>query len=301
MINRVTQQTIQRSTLANLQMNLATAAALQAQMSSGTKITKPSDDPSGTADSMRLRAEQRAATQYARNADDGNGWLTTIDTAMSSSSAALRKARDLAVQSGTTLNASGREGIASELEGIKAQLLSQANTRYLGRTVFAGTSDAGTAYTVTTTGTPPATTYTANSVAGSSVLRRVSDETTVRVDADARDVFGDGATSVFALLDSMAAAVRAGGDVTANIQDIDTHITAVLTAQSTIGARQNQVENSKSVLADRQLALTTQLTSVEDVDLADMVLKIGQQEVTYQGALAAAAKVLQPTLMDYLR
>lgn len=305
MINRVTQQTIQRSTLANVQMNLAAAAALQNQMSSGTKISKPSDDPSGTSDSMRLRAEQAAAAQFGRNADDGNSWLTTIDTAMSATTRALQRVRNLAVQSGSgALNAAGREAIAAEMDGIKAELLSQANTKFLGRSVFAGTSNAVGAVTANTATTPP--TYTVNSIPGSSVVRRVSEQTTIRVDADASEVFGNDANaatspSVFALLDTMTTAIRAGGSATSSLGALDTRLSAVLTQQSTIGARQNQVEAAQSVLADRQLNVTKQLTSVEDVDLAEMILKIQQQSVTYQGALGAAAKSLQPSLMDYLK
>jgi flagellar hook-associated protein 3 FlgL len=302
MINRVTQQTIQRSTLANVQANLATAAALQNEMSSGRKINKPSDDPSGTSDSMRLRSEQTAATQFGRNANDGNAWLSTIDTAMSATTSALRRARDLAVQSGNgALSPVGREAIAAELDGIKAQLLSLADTKYLGRTVFAGTSNAGTAFTVGTDPVTSAPTYTSTSVPGSSVLRRVSDQTTVRVDADASAVFGDGAGSAFALIDSMTSKIRAGGTATSDLANVDTRMSAILSQQAGIGARQNQVESAQSVLADRQLAVTTQLSTVEDVDLAEMTLKIQQQSVTYQGALAAAAKSLQPSLMDYLK
>jgi flagellar hook-associated protein 3 FlgL len=305
MISRVTQQTVSRSTLANLQTNLATAAALQNQMSSGQKISKPSDDPSGTSASMRLRGEQRAATQYARNADDGTAWLTMVDTAMMSSVSAMQSARDLAVQSGNTgaLNASGREGIAAAIDGVKKQLLSLANTQYLGRTVFAGTSDKGAAYTVSTAG--GVTSYTANDVPGSSVQRRVSEDTTVRVDAAASSVFGDDADpanpSVFALLDQMAATVRGGGSAAGSITAIDSRITAVAAQQAAVGARENQVTSAQSVLADRQLGISTQLSSLNDVDLAEMTLKIQQQSVTYQGALAAAGKSLQPSLMDYLK
>ncbi len=60
MISRVTQQTMQRSTLANLQLNLTKMSTLQQQMSSGKRITKPSDDPSGISSALTLRAEQRA-------------------------------------------------------------------------------------------------------------------------------------------------------------------------------------------------------------------------------------------------
>ncbi len=320
MISRVTQQTISRSTLANVQMNLAAAAALQNQMSSGTKISKPSDDPSGTSDVLRLQAEQRATTQYQRNANDGTAWLSTIDSTLSSSVSTLQRARDLAVQSGNTASMSptGREALATEIDSLKAQLMSLANTKLLGRNVFAGTSNAATAIAVTpgtpaSAGPPPVAatpaTYTANDVPGATVQRRVSADTTVRVDASASAVFGSDTggvvdpanPSAFALLDKMAAEIRSGTSATVDLTAIDARLSTISAQQSAIGAQQNQITNAQTVLGSKQVSLSAQVSSVQDVDLAEMILKIQQQSVTYQGALAAAGKSLQPSLMDYLK
>ena len=98
MVTRITHGTIQRSTLANLQTNLSAVARLQAQMSSGTKIAVPSDDPAGAHDLLRLRADQRTAVQHERNVEDGDAWLTTVDTALQDALAIMRRARDLAVR-----------------------------------------------------------------------------------------------------------------------------------------------------------------------------------------------------------
>ncbi|GAA3795265.1 flagellar hook-associated protein FlgL [Cellulomonas soli] len=297
MIPRVTHLTVQRSTLGNLQSNLRTMADLQTKMSSGKNVNAPSDDPAAASDMLRLRADQRTSNQYSRNATDAEAWLTTVDTALTSSLSALRRARDLTVQGGdAALGAQSREALAAEIDGVKAQLLSQSNTTYLGRTVFAGTSNAGVAFDSTTyafTGT----------VAGVTppVERKVGDAVDVRVDADGAAVFGEGTTSVFALLDDIATQLRAGGDPTASLDDIDTHMDAMLTQVASVGARHNQVLTAQSTLADRQLALTTQLSSIEDIDLAAVILDLQAQEVAYKGALGATSKVLQPTLLDYLR
>lgn len=299
MIGRVTHQTIQRSTLGNLQLNLDAMADLQAKMSGGKRITLPSDDPAGTSDALRLRAEKRAAEQYARNADDGNAWLTTVDSALQSSLTALRRARDLAV-TGTNgaMGPTSREALAVEVEGIRDGLIEQANASYLGRSVFAGTSDAGRAFSGST-GTPP---YTFSGTSGATVDRRISAQTTVRVDADGAAVFGAGATSVFALLDQVAATLRTtGGDPSSHLDAIDAHMENMLTQLSDVGARQNRVMTAQVELKSTQQGLRTQLSSVEDLDLAEVILELQMQEVSYQGALGAAAKVLQPSLMDFLR
>ncbi|WP_246056798.1 flagellar hook-associated protein FlgL [Cellulomonas cellasea] len=289
----MTHQTVQRSTLGNLQQNLSKMADLQAKMSSGKNINVPSDDPAGASDMLRLRGEQRAQTQFARNADDGNGWLTTVDSALTSSLTSMRRARDLVVQGGNGgLGATSREALAAEVDGLRAALLEQANTSYLGRSVFAGTSDAGVAFTDTYvfTGTP-----------GSGVERRVAENTSVRVDADGAAVYGEGASSVFALLETVSATLRSGGDVTSHLAAMDSRFESMLTQVSGVGARQNRVQDAQSTLLETQQSTKAQLSAIEDVDLAGIILELQMQEVAYQGALGAAGKVLQPTLMEFLR
>ena len=252
-------------------------------------------------DVLRLRGEQRTQTQYARNADDGTSWLTTADTSITSSLSALSRARDLTVQSGdAALGATSREALAKEVEAVRDSLLAQANTTFLGRSIFAGTSNAGVAFTTDTTTTPA--TYTWTGVAGSSVERRVGAVTSVRVDSDGSAVFGDGATSVFALLDQVAKDLRTpGADATLNLTAMDTRMESMLSQVSAVGARTNQITSAQSDLATAKLTTTTQLTGIEDIDLAETILKLQSQEVAYKGALGAAAKVLQPTLLDFLR
>src|SRR5690625_961735 len=142
MIGRVTQMGLQRASLAHLQDNLGRMAQLQERLTTGKVITKPSDDPAGTVDAMRVRADQRATAQYMRNTADGNAWLTTIDDAMGDALTALRRGRDLVVNGANTGShgPSSRAAIASELRATADQLFETANTSYLGRSVFAGTS-----------------------------------------------------------------------------------------------------------------------------------------------------------------
>ena len=298
MIGRVTQQTVQRSTLANLQLNLSKVSDLQSRMSGGKKITKASDDPAGAAQALALRAQTRATQQYGRNADDGIGWLSTADTALQSSVTQLRRARDLTVQSGSgALSAAGREAIATEIDGIRDGLLGLANTSYLGRSVFAGTSDAGAAFTDSASATP----YSWTGTTGASVQRRLSADTTVRADVDGTAAFGEGSSSVFALLDSISSDLRAGVDVTPRLNEIDSRMSTMLGELSGVGTRYNQITAAQDTQAKSLQDLATRQSGVEDVDLSQTIVELQMQEVAYQGALGATARVLQPTLMDFLK
>src|SRR5690349_20116015 len=204
MLNRVTTQTMAAAAQRNLQANQARLAVLQEKGTTLQNITRPSDDPAALADAMAMRAQLHAADQYSNNISDGTGWLNTADSALEKATNVLNRIRDLTLQaSNGSLGQTARDAIAVEIEGLNKELLASANTKYLGRNVFAGNSDAGTAFS---TGEPPAF----NGAAGSSVERRVDAGRTVRVDADGGAIFGDGAGSVFALVGDVVATIRSG-------------------------------------------------------------------------------------------
>lgn len=302
MITRVTHQSSQRSVLANMQQNLSAMARIQAQASSGKLIARTSDDPAKASDSLSLRREQAATVQYKRNSDDGLSWLNVIDSALTTTSSLLRRARDLVVQASNTgtMNDQTREAVAAELDGIKASLMSQANTTYLGRNVFAGTSGADTAFDTAT--------YAFNGVPGSSVERRTAEDVTIRVDSDGSTVFGTDHTdpngadySVFKMFDDLSATIRGGGDPQNGLNQIDTRMNAVLTQAATIGARTNQIERAAEQLGFKVNTLKDDISGIEDIDLAATISELKLQETAYQSSLNAAARVLQPTLLDFLR
>ncbi|EMY34086.1 flagellar hook-associated protein 3 [Arthrobacter crystallopoietes BAB-32] len=294
MISRTTSQMMAASAQRNLQLNKARLSSTQDQASSLKKMERPSDNPTGTANSLQVRASQRAAEQYGRNIDNGNGWLTTIDTAMSNVTNILNKARDLAIQGGSgAISTAGREAIALEIEGLGKDLLNQANTKYLGRSVFAGNSDAGAAFT----GTPP--TFTGAS--GSTVERRIAEGQSIRVDADGAVVFGNGDNSVFALMGQIAADLRAGLNTGPRVADIDVHLDNVIANHTSIGARHSRLLRAQDMNTEHVSLLETQRAEIEDVDLAEMLLELNVQDMNYQAALGVTAKVLPPTLMDFLR
>jgi flagellar hook-associated protein 3 FlgL len=294
MITRMTTQTMMRSAQRNLQSNMEELAKLQQQATSQKAINRPSDDPTGTADSLRVRGEQRAVDQYRRNADNGNGWLTTIDSALSATNTILNRVRDLTVQGANdgAMSAAAKEAIALELDGLKEDLLKQANTTYLGRSVFAGNSDAPAAFTDA---------YAFNGADGDRVERRISAGATVRVDADGSAVFGQEDESVFALIKKITDDLRTGPNVGGHLTALDERMKTIVGQHAQIGAQQNQVERAQEFLLAQKGTLEAQRSGIEDIDLGEAILNLKTQEVTYQAALAVTARVLQPTLMDFLR
>ncbi len=308
MLTRVTNQMMMASAQRNLQSSSAQLAQRQDQASTLKAINRPSDDPIGTAASLQVRGQAMAAAQYGRNIDDGTSWLNTIDSALSATTLTMNQVRDLTVQGGNgSLNQAAKDALASQIEGLKADLLNQATTKFQGRNVFAGTSDVGNPVTATvvpadgTTGSTATTTY--SFAASTSVDRRIAPGTTVRVDADGAKIFGDDSTStsVFKLLDNITATLRAGGDPSSQLNDIDARMKTMTTAHAEMGTRQAQILKAKDTNLALQNSLEAQRSGIEDLDLGRSVLNLQMQQVNYQAALAVTAKVLPQTLMDFLR
>lgn len=291
MITRVTQQTMQYGAQRSLQTNLARLAELQDKASSQRAINRPSDDPAAAAESLRVRGELRANEQYARNISNGEGWLSQLDSVMTTTKRALDRANELTLQgSNSSLNPAARDALAHNIDSLRSELVTQANATYSGRFLFAGNADTAQALKAELT-----------FAGGGTVERRLGADETVRVDADGASVFGSGGTSVFTLLDGIAADLRDGKDVSVHLAALQERIKAVTTEHSEIGARHARLLTAKDSVADASLALEGRRAAVEEVDLASVILDLKMQETAYQSALAVSARVLQPSLLDFLR
>ncbi|HKG50530.1 MAG TPA: flagellar hook-associated protein FlgL, partial [Actinomycetales bacterium] len=227
------------NSLANVQASLNRTAKLQEQMSSGKLLNRPSDSPTGTVTSLSLRSQISAQEQYAANAQDGAAWLGTLDTALQSVGSALQRVRDLTVQAANTgtLDVNARQAMAAEITTLRDGLTGLANTTYLGRPVFGGTTAGGRAFDPTTYA------YVGDS---GTVTRRVDDRTQVSVGSDGAAVFGSGASSVFAFLDTLAADVVSNPSALAlDLTALDGRMGTVLNALTDVGVRTNQVEQAQ--------------------------------------------------------
>ncbi|THG29660.1 flagellar hook-associated protein FlgL [Naasia lichenicola] len=293
-IGRITSQQQLATAQRSIQTGRANLAKLQEQASTGRALLKPSDDPSGTGAALRVRAESRATQQHAVNITDGLGWSNTVDSALSGSEDLMRRAIDLTTQgaNSATMTPASREAIATELEGIRNDLMSQANTQYMGRSVFAGDSDTGAAFT--------AATYAFSGTPGATVERRVSSTETVAVDGDGAAAFGTGSTSVFAVLDGIAADLRAGTDIGGKLTDIKAAFTNLTNQHGIVGARMSRLEQAQTLNLTTATNLETQRSGIEDIDPAKVIIDLKSQELTYQSALSVTAKVLQPTLLSFI-
>jgi flagellar hook-associated protein 3 FlgL len=294
-INRVTQHMMMGRSYASLQTGLGRLAKTQEQLSTGRIINRPSDSPTDATSAMRIRASLADQKQYTRNVDDGLGWLGQIDNTLTSVLGQVRRAKELGIQGVNAVNSSpqAREALAVEVDQIRDSLVSAANATYLGRPVFGGLVNGEKAYAAD------------GSFVGvqGEVSRTVARGVKIPVNVDGPAAFGPDGASLFDNLEQLSASLRAGDTpaLQTTLDGLDVDLSRVTSTLGDVGARYNRLERASQAAQDLDLSLTSSLSSIENVDLARATMDLKLNEVAYQAGLAATARLVQPSLSDFLR
>lgn len=293
-MTRITQRLMVQHSMSSLQTGLGRLANSQEKLSTGRLINRPSDSPTGTNEAMRLRAQLSADTQHARNAQDGLAFMGQVDSTLSTMLDNVRRARNLLVHGASTgsTGPEAREALAQELTQIRESLLSLANTTHLGRPIFGGTTGNQAAYDSTGT-------YIGDD---HPVSRTVDNGVSVRIDVTGPEAFDTGTGDLFAVLSKAIADLRTDpAAIGGNLDPLDAVTERMKTALTGIGARYARIEATAARVDQVTLTNRAALSEVENVDVAEAIMDLQMQEVAYQAALGATARVLQPSLIDFLR
>lgn len=295
---RVTQSGADLSMIQTLDAGLARLSQLQQQVATGRAINQPSDNPGGTATALQLSAQIGRFQQYGANASNGQGWLNAADSALSSVNTALQNVQTYVLEgaNATGSDQATRNTLAQQVNTIKQTLLTTASTQYLDQPIFSGTwntqpyANAATG-DYTYTGSPQAPT------------RNVGPNQTMQVGVTAAQAFGSGTTSVFAVLDQISADLTSGNSTALSGNDLTalkSAMTTASTAQGQIGSWSANLAQISTSAGNTVQALKTSMAGIVDVDEASATANLQLQEVAYQAALATTAKVIQPSLVNYL-
>ena len=286
--------------MADIDRAAANLARWQAQVSSGRRLEAASDDPAAAARAVVEHAEVGAMDQYVRTAETATARLTAIDSVLSDMVDRLTSARASATAAvGTVATDAQRAAIASDLEGIADTLLSDVNTSFGGRYVFAGTSTLTSPYARQADGSVSAYQGDANAVSLDIDRNRV---VTVAFDGRAL-VQGADAEDVFACLASLAAAIRSNDQagIRGGLDGLDRALDRAVAFQSRVGADLSNIDDEQSRLAALKQASLARLSAAEDANMAEAVSQMSKGDAAYQAALGAVGARSRLTLLDYLR
>jgi flagellar hook-associated protein 3 FlgL len=298
---------VQRNILADLNAVSAKLSRTQERAASGKQITRPSDDPFGTSQAMALRGDLEGTRQQQRNAQDAQGWMDAAEQALSSMTEAVQRARDLIVQGGSdSSDPTSREAIAGELEQILKGIKQDANATYRGSYVFAGAKTSTAPYSV-----DGADTYLGDQAgldpAVPGIVREIGPGVSMAINVVGQEVLGDGAGADTKLLATLRGAIdhlRSGDGASLRGSDLtalDGNLDTLLEVRARNGARSNRVDSALDRLGQVEQSSVSQLSDVEDADVAQTLIDFSTQSAAYQAALRAGASIVQSSLLDFLR
>jgi flagellar hook-associated protein 3 FlgL len=288
--NRISQRMLVNTALNGLQANISKNQQLQEQLSSGRLVTRPSDDPAAATYSMLLRSQQTLQNQYLTNIDDAAGRLNTADAALQAIVTSVNRVKELVVNiNDSGLGAPSRSAITSELSEIRKSVIDTYNTTWHNRPIFGGTVQ-GTA-AIDSNGT-----YIGNE---KQMLARIDRDVTIRTDVSGSAA---GADTLPGLLTTMIDDITNNSpNLGADQDQLDSVLHSVLNTIGDVGARAGQVDTTKTRVTSENLDVKSRISENEDVDLPKAILELQASQVAYQASLGAAGKVLQTSLLDYLR
>ncbi len=136
---RVSSQMVYSQSLNGMNSKLSLLTELNLQSSTQKRVNKPSDDPTAMANILDHRDTLRGFDQYLENLNTAKGWLSQSDTTLLSVSTLLTRAKELAEEAATgTLSSENRQQLSYEARQIFEQLVGLANTKYQGKSIYAG-------------------------------------------------------------------------------------------------------------------------------------------------------------------
>ena len=276
-----------------LQQNLSRYEKANEQVSTGKRINTPSDDPIGVQKSLKLASQLADNEQYERNTDYALSWMETTDQALNSISNALQRANELGLQASNGTNSpEDQQTIAKEIEQLRAEIQDIANTKFDGKYIFNGQK----------TDQPIQIAEDGNLMYNNQpLMQRMSSSNSIEMNVTG-EVF-DGQVNLFKTLDQLSGALASGDQegVSSALEQIETGKEQVLNSWTTLGAKQSRVEGMNQRLKEENLSLQTLVSKNDDVDFAEAIMKLKTEESVYQASLAASAKIIQPSLLDFLR
>ncbi len=280
---------------------------------------------------MGYRRDLGRVEQYTRNMNEVNNWLDTTDESLNQVGEQMKRVRELVIQASNDTNTPDeRAKIKTEIDQIRQQLQDVANTKIGDRYIFSGTN---TSKPLFVEATPPNADGTKIMNAdyqlydGTNVISTAPDKLTapngdvqiddgiqLQVNAPGADLFGNIDSlmgKISELLDpnrvpepaTGAEISEALGGVATDTQsdDITNMHNKILEAQADVGARQNRVELMENRLSIREISVTKQLSNNEDVDYAKAITDMVTSESIHQAALSVGSRIIQQTLVDFIR
>ena len=269
----------------------------QEALATGKKVNEASDDPVASAQITAVRAELSRLEVMQKNVNSAYDELAMTESALSSAEDLISRAREISVQgANSVLGPEDRAILAAEVEAIRDQLFKLANTQSsMGDYIFAGHAIDRPAF-ANNDGN-----YEFQGDEGQRVLN-IATGVTVNVRSVGTDVFGEGETGIFAVLQNLAGGLRADDDeiIQRSMTRIDDSQQVMLEGIANLGSRMGLVEDQQLLNEAFNVQLKESLSGLEDIDYAKAISDMNLQMVALQAAQQTYSQTRDLNLFNYL-
>jgi flagellar hook-associated protein 3 FlgL len=312
---RVTQSMLSSNMLRNLNTSYNKMSKLQEQMNSGKLVNRPSDDPVIAVKGMGYRVDLDKNAQFQRNINEAHTWTDTTDEALDQVGTSLIRVKELIVQAANDTNTTeDRQKISVEISQIREQMKDMANTKIGDNYIFSGTNTNSPLYDANNVNpvTGQNAALTEDGVKNSITIN-VFDGIAIQVNVQGNEYFkeiDDFMGQLETILNNGATGAEISAALGATIADntgmttipaLDAIHAKTLTMRAEVGARQNRLELMENRLEIQEVNVTKQLSESEDTDYSKAITDMATTESIHQAALSVGAKIIQQTLVDFIR
>ncbi len=308
---------------------------LQTQNATLKKLNTPSDDPVSAAKILEVRTDKVNNDQFQMNAKLAESYLNNSDHALSELSEIVARAKEIAIgqSSGASTNDDTRLGVVEEVTQLYQQAVAAANTRIGDRYLFGG-------YRTNKPPVDPEGRYVGDAgqmmveiakdvFISMNVPGFDAFNSNPKASSDGQKVYGNGngnganRAPASALEDPSMGGARAGSEnvnvfdelqnlriglLTGDLDSIrntlerfdDIHGKLVST-RAKIGSRIQGLQSTSQALERHNLTNAQLASQLEDADMAQVVSDLAKEETVFRSALQSSQKLIQPTLMDFIK
>lgn len=330
---RITNQMMSKSFLRDLGRNQNYMKKINDQLTSGKEIRRPSDNPFKVARSMQLNRDLGANTQYNENIKDTTNWLDTTDTALEQLGNSFQRFRELMVSAGNASYGSDeKKAVKDEMNEKVNEIAQILNSSFDGKYIFGGTKvnskPVGSSRNIETknsyinlSGNDGEVLSLDNldenvqnqiNMIGKKLNVEVSQGVTMEYSVSAIDIlmFKDkngGNVNVMNLLKGITDDIdspnpdKSSKVTNEYIKSMDETITNLLKIRAEVGAKQNRMESAAGQNDEQNFNLKDILSQTEDIDFAEKNIEATVAQSVYMASLQVSAKIIQPSLLDFLR
>lgn len=309
---RITNAMMTNTMLMNLNNNLRRLDKWNRQMSTGKQFTMPSDNPIGVSKSLELNTAVAELEQYKKNTQDALSWMEITESAVEDIGNILQRARELAVSADGVETQEDKQKIQVEIDQLKEQLIKLSNTTYAGNYIFSGYK--GDKKLLDNSGNYNIDSKDAEKInyeigIASRVDVNVLGHKLFGIDVGSLDILNNGEATagnkaqLIAVFDDLSASLSANNQngIESALSRMDVHMENVLSIRGEIGAKTNTMETTLNRITKDITNFTALLSKNEDADMAEVIMKFKNDENVYRASLSTGAKVIQPSLLDFLR